>query len=928
MSNCNSAFTQSLGLLNRKLADEDIYDLYELNNGELLIATSKGLVHAKREASLQLSISRYFEGYQFWEIFKDSSNALWLIGNNPFLIRLSSLGIARIPLTDSTGQMPFRALGPGVSSSFSGRLQIPTVTGIISLDGMQFEFEESQIFLGEKARLLYLNDTTYAAPLYIYNSKRSKVFQFASPPSLKSRNYKMFHSSLGVFITHTFDPMGVWFVSRTSYTPKYIRLNRSGIRDGEINFLGSFYDRLWFSKDNSVTWFKMSGDWGGEYHLPGHFIPTKIVPSTGGGIWVLSMHSGIEHIGFTELNGNQFIAGGQLGIEISLVPNIGAAFHDRNHREVRVYDDKNRCAKFVYNHSLPKLWSSTVVNLFGHVFIASEEWLPLGNSNAHKCFKCNVLSINPRYVETRDSLGLMLTYKGVYGLTLNSDGKISTYKISTNTFSQASIAYNGAYLANSSGLWFSERRGHKFFQVNRLNSEREPISFIETIGRLTFIQQNNGVCFFLFGGERLGSQFMVDAVVKTIGYSSSQRTFFILTSNSAYKITKQNNSSIDIEKSSFLASISGIVKSAIIIKDKVFLIRQNHLGESLWSFYLMDLFLSTDVNFQTKNLKDFYQIPESNPVLNLGLTTTASLTTDSIYFMWKLKGVSNEWLSFDGSSIDFAGYKPGEYNVLIIQHSAGHILDSDIFLVSITRPIYRDPLFWVVCLSFLIFVLVAFFVWRFNTLAAKALLEVRLLQLDRKVFGSRLNAHFVFNTLNNLKCLVENNRKNEASYYLSKFSKVLRSFLEQTFSDMSTVNKEAHFLMDYLTLEKMRFPELFEFTIRSESEISEHEFPSSIIQPFVENCLKHAILKRINGKGHIDVYFFKPSGYDICVEITDNGSGELHAENLGTVPSGRGLQIVYEHLELLRKLNRWDVHFQAEFDYTGSKITILANKIA
>ncbi len=916
-------FSQSIDLLNSKLADEEVYDLYEPIAGELLLMTSRGLVHVKRRNSIQLDVRRYYEGFQFWEAYEDSTGGLWLIGNNPYLIRFTHSGVSKVSVVNSDGQFPFGSFGPGVVSGPVGELYLPTVTGNLSLLGDRKDFFESIRFLSEKARLLHLNDTIVVAPLYIFNKKDSSILQFADAPPRTSRNYVMFQSLEGIYVTHTFHPNEVWFISRETADPQSISLRViPELKDGLI-FLGHFYNRLWFRSSNSLLWFDMHGEFGGKYHLPFRFQPTKLVPSLGGGLWVLSLNHGIQHISLTELRGDQYTGEGVLSTEINLLNGLGAVTHDRESKEVAVFRGNQRTKKFNYKQELPKLWESEVVYLFNQVFIASEEWLLLGDGGATTSYES--LRVNPRYIETKDSIGVMLTYKGTFGLTLCPNGTISSYKISPNTFSKASLGGNGIFLSNNSGLWFSEQSGTKFLPAERLSEE--PVNFMGSLNGVTFFQMKGGGCFVSNGKELVNLNIRLGEVVKCFGYSKRIRGYYVITSNTIYRLKRINKNVLVREESSFLASISGIVKDATIVDDEVFLIRQNHRGESLWSFSLEDLFIAVKGESHTTNLEREYIIPEENPVLNLSLGTNAMLTMDSVHFMWRLDGVSSEWKSFDGSSIDFSGFKPGSFRISVVQHFARHEIDKDSFIVHITRPFYRTPAFWVISLSLFIMILTLLLVWKIKSYAIKAQLELRLMQLDRKVFGSRLNAHFVFNTLNNLKGLVESRRAEEASFYLTKFSKVLRSFLEQTFSDGTPVSKEVHFLLDYLSLEHMRFPGAFEFTIRSEEDVLELEFPSGIVQPFVENCFKHAILKRPNGGGHIDIVFYRSDSNGVCVEISDNGPDNNSQPKKESDFSGRGLQIIKEHLELLRKLKRWDVHFQTEFCCTGSKITILAKKM-
>jgi LytS/YehU family sensor histidine kinase len=144
---------------------------------------------------------------------------------------------------------------------------------------------------------------------------------------------------------------------------------------------------------------------------------------------------------------------------------------------------------------------------------------------------------------------------------------------------------------------------------------------------------------------------------------------------------------------------------------------------------------------------------------------------------------------------------------------------------------------------------------------------------------SQMNPHFIFNALNTIQAYIFLNDKENATGYLSKFSKLTRSILEMSEKDEVFLAEEIETLKLYLDLEKMRFQEGFNYSLNtSEVEVDEIKIPSMIIQPYVENAIKHGLLHSSNEK-QLSINFTSKNNC-LLVEIKDNGIGRKRAEEL------------------------------------------------
>jgi hypothetical protein len=149
----------------------------------------------------------------------------------------------------------------------------------------------------------------------------------------------------------------------------------------------------------------------------------------------------------------------------------------------------------------------------------------------------------------------------------------------------------------------------------------------------------------------------------------------------------------------------------------------------------------------------------------------------------------------------------------------------------------------------------------------------RTLQL--KFLQSRLNPHFLFNSLNAIQYFVGINDRKAAMTYISSFSAFLRQHLQTAASLTHSVLKEATMLKQYLELEKKRFAGKFNFDIElsQDADVLEMHIPALITHSFVEYALYNRVLHRPDNNGLITVSFTK-ADEALLITIDDNGSGK------------------------------------------------------
>ncbi|TAG89036.1 MAG: hypothetical protein EAZ20_07335 [Bacteroidetes bacterium] len=146
-------------------------------------------------------------------------------------------------------------------------------------------------------------------------------------------------------------------------------------------------------------------------------------------------------------------------------------------------------------------------------------------------------------------------------------------------------------------------------------------------------------------------------------------------------------------------------------------------------------------------------------------------------------------------------------------------------------------------------------------------------QLNHKLLRTQMNPHFIFNSLTNIQNFLFENETLQTAKYLAKLSKLMRQILENSREEFIYLDREIQTLNNYLELQKLRFPDKFEYKINLDEEIDSEsiKIPPMFAQPFIENSLEHGILHKTE-KGFLQIDFKAYQDY-ICLDIQDNGVG-------------------------------------------------------
>jgi two-component system LytT family sensor kinase len=169
--------------------------------------------------------------------------------------------------------------------------------------------------------------------------------------------------------------------------------------------------------------------------------------------------------------------------------------------------------------------------------------------------------------------------------------------------------------------------------------------------------------------------------------------------------------------------------------------------------------------------------------------------------------------------------------------------------------------------------------------------QLQATQAQLQALKMQLHPHFLFNTLNSISALLDEDVE-KADEMLARLGDFLRLTLENSGAQMIALRDELEFLRHYLEIEQVRFQDRLSIEMHIEPEVLDAQVPNMILQPIIENAIRHGISQRI-GNGYIKICATHKDN-SLHLEVQDNGPGIVLSEK---AKSGVGLGNTIERLK-------------------------------
>jgi ligand-binding sensor domain-containing protein len=286
-----------------------------------------------------------------------------------------------------------------------------------------------------------------------------------------------------------------------------------------------------------------------------------------------------------------------------------------------------------------------------------------------------------------------------------------------------------------------------------------------------------------------------------------------------------------------------------------------------------------------------YQLDYTQNNLKIEFQGLALRSRGKFKYKYRMLGLDSSWI-FTESSNNFARYPslPSgkfEFQVKAINEDGVESEGTAILQIRVLPPFWQTWWFWALCLVGIVGLLSLVFWLRLRLIERRNRIEQALRQSQLAALQVQMNPHFIFNALNSIQEFILLNEKRLANEYLGKFADLMRLTLDMSTQVEVSLNDEIKHLELYLALEKLRFEDLI-YQIEIAQDLASHEIliPAMLIQPYLENALKHGLLHQKNDR-RLWLRFYKKINENslptqsfavlIC-EIEDNGIGRVKSE--------------------------------------------------
>jgi ligand-binding sensor domain-containing protein len=490
--------------------------------------------------------------------------------------------------------------------------------------------------------------------------------------------------------------------------------------------------------------------------------------------------------------------------------------------------------------------------------------------------------LNIRKIKTKNNKLWFLNNKGGQ-ITTNKNGKITSYKSQLKeSFSYNDICVDnfGKLLkgGNNGNIYISSLLGDSLINNYEINTNNGLTGF--SIKWLCCTPENIVIAGTNSGLNIINLNDLYNRGIPTIRTIDKSNGFIDYTGkvsilgddNELWIGTDNNLIKVDLQKvlQSKSRNIDFYIKS-IEVNDSPLKLKEYH-----------------DVNIWTQVPSTSFKLPFKKNSITFNFDIIRYLDHEKINFSYILEGYNDIWSKeTKDKRIVFQNLRPGTYRLRIKAFEKSYSDNNQELSIAfkISPPLWLR--WWFI--SFFVLI-ISFSILFFHRLRIKSVtkkerqrteIAERISEFEMKALRAQMNPHFIFNAINSIQNYMLDNDVDAALSYLSDFAKLIRITLDNVSKKRITLEDELEYLKYYLSLEQMRFDKKFETEIilPRDSENLKILIPPMIIQPYIENSIKHGF-SNINKGGKIKIKFSISDDNILKCIVEDNGIGREKSRDL------------------------------------------------
>jgi ligand-binding sensor domain-containing protein/two-component sensor histidine kinase len=505
-------------------------------------------------------------------------------------------------------------------------------------------------------------------------------------------------------------------------------------------------------------------------------------------------------------------------------------------------------------------------------------------------------------------------------------------------------------IGNYNGLWkvTDDLNFKKFNEQNLQLNNRITAIAEDTLGRLFLGTRGKGIMIvdkdttiFINSSNNLASDNIQQLLF-------DKNNLFAATNQGLSKITFSNLSRLEYDIKRITVNdglIGNEVNKMLLLKDDLWIATNKGLSVFKPDKLFADTFQSP-VYIQKINIADVdtlvrtdtFNLSPGQNRLRINYTGIIMKRGSKIEYRYRLLGLDTNWNITYAREANFNSLLPGNYEFqLQVRNKSGEwsTKTASVFFF-IATPLWKKG--WFIVLASALVLITAYSIYRRRlariekTQAAKTELNRKIANLELKALRAQMNPHFTFNVMNSIQHFIAHNDTESALRYMAKFAKLIRTILSQSEFSLVKLSDKIQSLQLYVELEQLRFEEKFDvdFIIDESVNTETTRVPTMIIQPYIENAIKHGIMYK-EGKGKLLISLERQNG-SIIWTVEDNGVGRKESAERNKRKNKQhvsiGMKNTAERIETLNALYGFSLKqevvdlYDEEGQAIGTRVTV------
>ncbi|MFZ1517088.1 MAG: histidine kinase [Saprospiraceae bacterium] len=502
----------------------------------------------------------------------------------------------------------------------------------------------------------------------------------------------------------------------------------------------------------------------------------------------------------------------------------------------------------------------------------------------------------------------------------NSTNNYHSHFLSTGFTNHITSTNNRVYFSINNLLYFLDKplNGSNKKQIKTPSSLI--ISDIDVLENKLIIGTNNDDLFYYNSNLIIDQKIQTNTRINNI-YVNNENKIILATINGITFLDPKNKF-LNINS---LSSQDGLSDCNIVDiysdSNKLYAISNSYFSTLIYTNYKADTFLNLKINLCHNS--DCYSenkvsISRSNTNFRINIEPFEYNSLEQKKYHYFIEGLQNNWNVSANPEINFNLTKPGTYIFRCkLENYKGQISTNESTMQIVLLPKwYETVVARILGLIILVSVLTGIIQFvlkrRKKTEKAKLLADMQISDVKLESLRAQMNPQFVFNAMGSIQNLIQNDQKALADEYLSRFSRLLRLYLESSKNEDILLKDEIQLITKYLEIEKLRFKNRLDFNIvvrPNDLDTSVTKIPSLLLQPIIENALGHGLFHKENS-GLISI-LIEEKAEKIKITIEDNGIGRKKAAQIKSQKPAthisRGLEMMYDRINLVNKKGHYHV---------------------